>query len=57
MLQTHRKEDKLEADMSHLRDEASEKEEDKKEMEALRRQNQLLVNKFQQLHGAIEADI
>ena len=43
--------------MSRLRDEASEKEEDKKEMEALRRQNQLLVNKFQQLHGAIEADI
>ena len=57
MLQANRKEDKSEADMSRLRDEDSEKEEDKKEMEALRQQNQLLVNKFQQLHGASEADI
>ena len=34
-----------------------EKEDDKKQLEALKRQNQLLVNKFQQLHDSIEADI
>ena len=57
LIQSHRKEDKSETEMSRLRDEAVDKEEDRKEIEALRRQNQLLVNKFQQLHESIEADI
>ena len=57
LIQSPRKEDKSETEMSRLRDEAVDKEEDKKEIEALRRQNQLLVNKFQQLHDSIEADI
>ena len=57
LVQSQRNEDKLDLD----RDEASENVDDVKNMktenEALRRQNQLLVNKYRQLHGAIEADI
>ena len=55
VIQSHRKVDKAETEMSRQRDEAVDKEEDRKEIEALRRQNQLLVNKFQQF--SIEADI
>ena len=54
-IQSHRKVDKADMEMSRQRDEAVDKEEDRKELEALRRQNQLLVNKFQQF--SIEAEI
>ena len=49
-----RREEKQETETNRLE---PEKEDDKKQLEALKRQNQLLVNKFQQLHDSIEADI
>ena len=57
LVQSQRNEDQLDSDRVEASENVEEVKNMKSEVEALRRQNQLLVNKYRQLHGAIEADI